>query len=191
MSATMARFGVIKNMGWNLLGQLAPMVAALLAMPLLIDQLGVERFGLLSIGWMLIGYFSLFDLGLGRALTQSVAARRARHEAVADIIASGLSVMLAVGLLAAAGLWLAADYLMGSLLKVPANLQAEARQSLLWLVPAIPLVVLATGLRGVLEALHAFKLVNLVRACQPNVLIRVGMQCNSNKIVDLLGIIIA
>ncbi len=161
--ASLARFGVIKNMGWNLLGQLAPMAAALLAMPILIRQLGVERFGLLSIGWMLIGYFSLFDLGLGRALTQSVAARRARHEAVADIIYSGLAVMLAVGLLTAALLWFGADYLIGSLLKVPVNLQAEARQSLLWLVPAIPLVVLATGLRGVLEALHAFKLVNLVR----------------------------
>jgi O-antigen/teichoic acid export membrane protein len=163
MSANLARLAFIKNMGWNLLGQLAPMLAALLAMPVLIRQLGVDRFGLLSIGWMLIGYFSLFDLGLGRALTQSVAARRARQEAVADIIHSGLAVMLAVGVLAAALLWLGVEYLISTLLKVPAALQQEARDSLLWLLPAIPMVVLATGLRGVLEALQAFKLVNLVR----------------------------
>lgn len=160
---SVARFALVKNMGWNLLGQLAPMAAALVAMPLLIRELGVERFGLLSIGWMLIGYFSLFDLGLGRALTQSVATRMARHEAVLDIIYTGLAVMLGMSVLAAGLLWCLADYLIGSLLKVPASLQVEARQSLLWLVPAIPLVVLATGLRGVLEAVQAFKLVNLVR----------------------------
>lgn len=154
---------MLRNMGWNLLGQLAPMLAALLSIPLLVSKIGDERFGLLAIGWMLIGYFSVFDLGLGRALTQSIASRRARGEPVFDIINSALALMFALGTLAALLLWLGSDYLVYSLLKIAPALRPEAKTSLLWLAPAMPLVVVATGLRGVLEAVQAFKLSNLVR----------------------------
>ena len=52
-----------------------PVLIALAAIPLLIKGMGEERFGLLSIIWMGVGYFSLFDLGLGRALTKLIAER--------------------------------------------------------------------------------------------------------------------
>src|SRR4051812_26259804 len=66
---------IVVNAGWNLLGNLMPMLAGLVAVPFLVHQLGAERFGLLSLGWVLIGYFGLFDFGLGRALTKMVAER--------------------------------------------------------------------------------------------------------------------
>lgn len=157
---------LMRNIGWNLFGQIAPLIAALFSIPLLVRHIGNDRVGLLMIGWMLIGYFSLFDLGLGRALTQGVAARRASGASVASvavIIKSGLALMLVLGLLAALLMWGGSDYLVDRLLNIKPALHAEARQSLLLLAPAMPLVVLATGLRGVLEGVHAFKLVNLVR----------------------------
>src|ERR1700731_2607195 len=62
-----------RNTIWNLLGNTAPMVGALICIPVLIRGLGKDRFGVLTLAWALIGYASLFDLGLGRALTQLVA----------------------------------------------------------------------------------------------------------------------
>src|SRR6516164_4930865 len=62
-----------KNMVWNLLGSGAPMIVAVFCIPILIRGLGKNRFGVLTLAWSLIGYASLFDLGLGRALTQLVA----------------------------------------------------------------------------------------------------------------------
>jgi len=64
-----------RNSVFNLLGQGIPFLAALVAIPPLIRGLGTDRFGVLTLAWMVIGYFSLFDLGLGRALTQVVAER--------------------------------------------------------------------------------------------------------------------
>src|SRR6266567_2771444 len=62
-----------RNTVWNLLGNGTPMLVAVACIPILIRGLGTERFGILTLAWALIGYASLFDLGLGRALTQLVA----------------------------------------------------------------------------------------------------------------------
>src|SRR5712692_6689840 len=69
-----------RNTIWNLFGQLFPMVVAVVAIPPLVRGLGVARFGLLSLAWILIGYFSLFDLSMGRALTKMVADKFGANE---------------------------------------------------------------------------------------------------------------
>ena len=75
---------LVRNSVFNFLGLGIPFVAAVISIPLLIRVLGTERFGILTLAWIVIGYFSLFDLGLGRALTQVVAERiGARKEAIA------------------------------------------------------------------------------------------------------------
>src|SRR2546423_7173949 len=66
------------NAIWNFGGLMAQSLAALVCMPFLVRYLGTSRVGLLSLIWVLIGYFSLLDLGLGPAVTKTVA------EAVAD-----------------------------------------------------------------------------------------------------------
>lgn len=154
-----------KNILWNLLGQGAPLLAALFAMPVLIARLGTERFGLMAIGWMLIGYFSLFDFGLGRALTQMVARYRAekRDAEVPAMTWTALAAMAALGALAGLALFLLAPWMVRSALHVPAALHDDAMRGFLYIAPAIPFVVFATGLRGVLEAQHAFRLLNLIR----------------------------
>jgi len=58
-----------KNSLWNFLGQSTPLLVALFAIPTLIQGLGTDRFGGLTLTWMVIGYFSLFDPGLGRIFT--------------------------------------------------------------------------------------------------------------------------
>ncbi|MBC7620137.1 MAG: flippase, partial [Candidatus Saccharibacteria bacterium] len=58
-----------RNTLWNLAGTTIPMVAALALIPYTLSRLGSESFGVLTLIWGLIGYFSVFDLGVGRALT--------------------------------------------------------------------------------------------------------------------------
>jgi O-antigen/teichoic acid export membrane protein len=155
----------VRNIGWNLIGQGAPLLAALISIPLLIKGLGVDRFGILTIGWMLIGYFSLFDLGIGRALTQIIAAKLAanEHSVIPLFIWTGLSIMLLLGLVTSLMIVGASPWIVDFALNIPISLQLETKQALYVLAPTIPLVVLASGLRGVLEATQEFKAVNLVR----------------------------
>jgi len=66
---------IARNAVVNLAGQIAPMAAALVSIPLLIHGLGQARYSLLLLAWALVGYFGFVDLGLGRALTHAVASR--------------------------------------------------------------------------------------------------------------------
>ena len=141
------------------------MAVALLTIPPIVRALGVERFGLLTLVWMVIGYFSLFDLGLGRALTQLVANRlgESRDAEVPNIIWTALAAMTAFGILGGALLAAMTPWLVGSILKIPAALQPETRVVFFLLAIAVPSVTLFPGVRGILEARQLFQEVNLIR----------------------------
>src|SRR5713226_920143 len=93
-----------RNTVWNLLGNGAPMIVAVFCIPVLIRGLGKERFGVLTLAWALIGYASLFDLGLGRALTQLVAKKLGVGEEreIPALAWTSLLLMMVLGLAGAA-----------------------------------------------------------------------------------------
>ncbi|MHC1698697.1 MAG: flippase [Geobacteraceae bacterium] len=156
---------LLRNTIYNFLGQGAPMLAALFAVPLLINHLGTERFGVLTLSWIIIGYFSLFDFGLGRALTKLVAEKLGDGQ-LDEIPGLFWTSMFLMGLLGIAGailLSILAPWLVEAVLDIPMSLQMETIQSLYVLAFSIPIVIITTGLKGVLEAYQRFGLVNIVR----------------------------
>jgi O-antigen/teichoic acid export membrane protein len=150
----------------NLLGQGIPFLAAVVAIPLLIKGLGTDRFGVLTLAWMVTGYFSLFDLGLSRALTQVVSERiGAGQERVAPpLVWAALGMMGGLGLVATALVAAISPWLVHSVLKIPADLQAETVEAFYLLAFAVPVVVVTTGLVGILTSFHRFGVLNAVRA---------------------------
>jgi O-antigen/teichoic acid export membrane protein len=153
-----------RNTAWNLLGQVAPAIAAVFTVPILIRGLGTERFGVLTLIWLVVGYFSIFDLGLGRALTQLLADRLGRddHRSVPPLVWTALGLMGCLGVVGTAVALLVAPSVQHTL-KVPASLGVETLHAVYLLALSIPLVVSTAGLRGVLEARQRFDLANVVR----------------------------
>lgn len=155
-----------RNSVFNLLGQGVPFLAAVVAIPLLIRGLGTDRFGVLTLAWMVIGYFSLFDLGLGRALTQVVAERigTGRDTVAPPLVWAALTLMFALGLVGTLVISLVAPLLVHSVLKIPAPLQVESLHAFYMLALAIPIVVVTAGLVGILSAFQQFGVLNAIRA---------------------------
>jgi O-antigen/teichoic acid export membrane protein len=150
-----------RNTVWNLVSLVAPILVALGAIPALIRALGTDRFGVLTLAWMLVGYCSLFDLGLGRALTKLVS--EGKRPDLPNTVWTALVLMLALGCGGAVIFAAASGLLAGSILKVPPALRAETRIALYWVAGAIPLVTLTAGLRGILEARQRFGSLSVVR----------------------------
>lgn len=154
-----------RNTVWNLVGQIAPMAVGLFAIPRLVHALGTDRFGVLTIAWMVVGYFSFFDLGLGRAMTNLVAQKLATdsdHELPAIIWTANL-LMAALGILGGIILALLSPLLVQNLLKTPPGLQMEITRAFYLLSFSVPFVISTAGFRGVLEARQKFGIINIVR----------------------------
>jgi O-antigen/teichoic acid export membrane protein len=154
------------NSIWNLTGTGLPLVIGVFAIPFLIEHIGVEAFGILTLVWMLIGYFSLFDFGLGRALTQQIATLLVseRTGEIPTLVKSGLSFTVIAGVLGGLGLAAFALPLGREWLNISPALQEPTTFSLFIAAVGIPMTTAATGLRGVLEAYEEFKSVNILRA---------------------------
>jgi len=141
------------------------MAAAFLAIPPLIRGIGLDRFGILTLGWVVVGYFSLFDLGLGRALTKMVADKVASgqgHSLHAVIWSAALLAFL-LGTLAAGVMALTSPWIVGHIFTVPDILKHETTDALYLLAVSVPVVTVTSGFRGVLEALQRFDVVNRIR----------------------------
>nr|WP_286676404.1 flippase [Paracidobacterium acidisoli] len=154
-----------RNSIWNLVGQIAPMAVGIVAIPRLIHALGTDRFGVLTIAWMVVGYFSFFDLGLGRAMTNLVAQKLAAekdHELPAVIWTANL-LMAVLGLLGGVVLAFLSPVLVHHLLKTPPALQRETTRAFYLLSLSVPFVISTAGFRGILEARQKFRIINSVR----------------------------
>jgi len=157
---------LVLNSLLNAIGQGVPIVVAVVSVPLLLRGLGTERMGLLTLSWSVIGYASLFDFGLGRALTQVVAERRqarATNDDLPHVVSSALVAMLLMGCVAAIALLALARWATSAGLNVSPQLQEETFAAARWLAIGIPVVVLTSGFRGILEAYERFDLANAVR----------------------------
>lgn len=165
VDAAQASTAIAGNTVWNLLGTGLPLLLAVVSIPILIGAIGVERFGVLTIGWAILSYFGLFDLGLGRATTKFLA------EALEDgRIAEGRALFWTsmllnalLGLVSAAGLAALAPLLVHEVLNVSARVEPETIRAFYLMAAAVPLVTVTTALRGALEAQHRFALLNVLQ----------------------------
>jgi len=153
-----------RNTVLNFIGLSAPIFVALLVIPYTIKGLGVDRFGVLSLAFLIVGYFSLFDIGLGRATIKFVseAFGRGDYGVMPAIIWTSLSIQLVLGVVGGAALFIFVPLIVGKL-KIPVNLLSETKTSLYLLSLSLPIILCAANLRGALEAVQRFDLVNLIR----------------------------
>lgn len=153
------------NTLWNLLGSAAPMLVGIVAIPYIYKHIGIERIGILTIIWALIGYFSIFDFGLGRAITQRIASLASHHTDAQKrtIATTGVFLTLMIGIVGGL-LGFAAIELIGvNWVNSTPRLDHEVRTSFLLACLAVPATTATAGLRGVLEGDQRFKAINLLR----------------------------
>lgn len=153
------------NTFWNLLGTGLPLLAGIVTIPFLIRGLGIDRFGILTLAWVVIGYLGLLDLGVGRALTKLIAEKLGAGDtaSIPVLTWSALTLMAVLGVISGVLLAIATPWLGHNLLEIPPALQQETLKAFYLLAISIPIVMITSGLRGVLEAYQRFGWVNALR----------------------------
>ena len=148
---------------WNLAGNALPLLAGVFFIPYCLKQLGYEAFGVLTLIWSLIGYFSLFDLGVGRALTYEIShlIKGDRRGEIPNALYAGLALTAVTGAIGGLLIYLLAHPLATNWLKVAPAWQADTQLAFEIAGLGIIFTTLTSGLRGSQEALGNFGFANL------------------------------
>ena len=154
---------IAKNSTYNLLGAAVPLLISVVTIPIYLQMVGIERYGVLSISWIFLGYFGLFDLGLGRATTQRIAVlARADPQDRANAFWTALCLNIAVGAIGAVVLWIASALFFFYGFKLEPALRAEAIEALPLLAASVPIATITGVLIGALQGRERFATINAI-----------------------------
>jgi O-antigen/teichoic acid export membrane protein len=152
-----------KHTAYNVVGSVLPMGLSLFTIPIYIGLVGEARYGVLALAWMLLGYFGLFDLGLGRATAQRIAALgKEAPEKIAATFWTALTMNLGLGLVGGALIWPVTAYFFGYVFNVNDALRPELSAAVPWLILAVPMATLSGVFSGSLEGLGKFFELNII-----------------------------
>lgn len=156
---------LIRNTFLNLCGYGIPLIVAVFTIPVIIKGLGTDRFGILTLAWVLIGYLGLFDMGLGRALTQLVAEKLGSNQTsdIPSLIWTGICVMGMIGMAVSALACVILPWVARDLLKISPLLAKETETAFFLVALFVPIIITSVGFRGILDAYQRFDLTNSVR----------------------------
>lgn len=149
---------------FNLLGNILPILVALVSVPVIAHHAGVERLGALGVVWALVGYFGFLDFGLSRVVTRRVANAVEQGRLSEELTelrgffwwwVVPVLVMIALSFLGLHALF--AGYLPSG------PMGQELTQVWAWIAWSIPVTLATNWLRGILEGLQRFARINVLR----------------------------
>jgi O-antigen/teichoic acid export membrane protein len=155
---------VAKSAMWNLIGRAGPLVVAVLVTPHLVRDLGPSRWGIFTIALSLVGIFSIFDFGIGRSLTRSIAELLTEGKAMeaATLARSGMAALTVLGTIGGCVMAVLAHIWVNSGHVIAPALRPEVLDALYVLCLSAPIVILSAALWGVIAAYQQFRSANLV-----------------------------
>ena len=142
------------------------MVVALVTVPLYLHHIGDARYGVMSIVWVLLGFFGFLDLGLSRAVTNSLAKLRdATQEHRARVLLTTFGLNLGIGLMGGVVLYVFGGLMLQHFVSMPDEISAEVSRALPWIACLLPLTLISAAGAGALESRELFLLVNSIQIC--------------------------
>jgi O-antigen/teichoic acid export membrane protein len=155
------------NTGYQVGSQVAPAAAAIIAIPFLLRHMGAEVFGIMTLFSTALAYFTMLDLGLGRAATRFIAQSLEAHrpDDLRRYFWGSILLLNVIGIIATAAAMMAVPTVVTKLLKISPSYLRTASESFYVICLTIPVVTLMATFRGFLEASGRFPFISIVTAC--------------------------
>jgi O-antigen/teichoic acid export membrane protein len=154
---------LFRNTFYNLFTQVILLIVALWSLPIIVRGLANERFGLLSLVWAIVGYFTLLDFGISRANTKFLSEALALNDKMQTrkLIWTSLFITGILGIASAIIIILVTPFLISSVFKIDISLLGEAKSALVLSAFSIPFMLIFGCLKGFQMALQRFEIVNI------------------------------
>jgi len=153
---------LVKNSFYSLGAAVLPTLIALVSVPLFVSTIGMERYGVLIVAWILLGYFGQADFGIGRAITQRVSsAKELSSDFRAEAVTSAFASSFLFSIVAAILTYLAASWFFSGPFDIDEALRSEIMGAIWALALAIPVIATSGVAAGALMGLERFGLSSL------------------------------
>jgi O-antigen/teichoic acid export membrane protein len=151
-----------RNAIWNLIGCGAPLLVAVVVIPILIRGLGTAKYGTLAIAWGVVGYFGFLKVGLDFTLAKLVGERIGQdsQDQINGLFYTALLLLLVSGMTGGIVLAAISRPLSYSWLHVPAELRPQVCTVFRIFAIALPFVISTACLVGTLWAYQRYDLAN-------------------------------
>src|SRR5258708_12709516 len=132
---------MVKNMAINFSGLVLPTFVSLITVPAYIHLVGVERYGVISLVWTLIGYFGILDLGMGMAAQHQISKAHAANdpEARSRVFWSAIWLNLGTGIIGGVLIYFGAFAYTAYVAHSSPAMQRQVYHALPWLPLPIPI----------------------------------------------------
>lgn len=156
---------ISKNAAYNVLGAALPSALTLVTVPLYLDVVGIERYGVLTLFWVILGYSGFLEWGLGSAVARKIAENgNEDNTAVADVFWTSVWLSLLLGIVGAAVIYFGATFYFSNIADVTTEFRSEIARTVPLLAPVVPLVMLGGALGGALQGRERFLALNAAGA---------------------------
>lgn len=153
-----------RNFVYTALSGLAPVLVTVITVPLYLSIIGDQRYGIMAIVWLITGYFSFFEMGMGRALTQRLARMKdALDEERGAVVRTALLISTVLSAIGALSVATTAWFYLPTVAFESSGVANEALRSIPLIALAFVPVVLANTMNGVLQAQERFPELAVVR----------------------------
>lgn len=154
---------VARNTAYNLSAAAMSALVSVVTLPFYLKLIGLDRFGVLSLCWVLVGYFGLFEFGLGTATSQRIAKMKADlPELRSEALWTAIGLSLVFGLAGCLLLWGIAAPILESVRGLSKSTGAEIQAAILWLGVLVPLTTVYAVLSGALQGREEFLVMNAI-----------------------------
>lgn len=152
-----------KNSIANLLGSIIPLLVTLATVPVYLKLIGTERYGALAVIWVVFSYFGFFDFGLGQATSQRMAKlKEASIDERSKLFWTAFLLTLILGIIGGVVLWFFADQVLIQIENRGEAIYKEAALAILWLMPALPVLLVTSVMTGALQGRERFVEINVI-----------------------------
>jgi O-antigen/teichoic acid export membrane protein len=157
----LSRAAFSANFAYNISGALLPLLISLGTVPFYIHQIGLARYGVVTICWVLLGYFGFLDFGLSRASANALAKLgTAAPRERAPVLVTAFCCNLGLGLCGGLILYVVGHLVLTHIVRVPGSLMGETNAAYPWMAAMLPLGMLSGVATGALESRERFLLSN-------------------------------
>lgn len=152
-----------KNVSFSFLGKIFPLVAGVLSVPILIQNLGTDKFGVLAIIWLLIGYFGILDFGFSRSIIYELGKDIKKGVSnLNEVVGTIITVLLIGGSIIGFIIIMIAPILVNSFFELSDLIAKEVIFSFTLIGFGIPITMVGSAIRGVLETFQDFKRISII-----------------------------